>query len=171
MGEDTGITVFCDGSRGGRREGRTASDRLIMLGRAASRARQPGSLRAKESSMPRASRVVTSEDPPADTSGSGTPMTGNSPMTAPMLMMAWPMSQAMIPAEAIRHEAVLRPRDEPVAGPGEHAEEDEDQERAGQPQLLTDDGEDEVVVGLREPLHFSLEAPRPTPHQPPSARA
>ena len=39
--------------------------------------------------MPRASSVVTSADPPAETSGSGTPMTGSSPMTAPMLMIAW----------------------------------------------------------------------------------
>ncbi len=106
--------------------------------------------------MPRASSVVTSEEPPADTSGSGTPMTGKSPMTAPMLMMAWPMSQAMMPAEATRTKRSWVRADEPVAGPGQHAEEDEDHERARQPELLADDGEDEVVVGLGKPLPLLL---------------
>ena len=32
--------------------------------------------------------VVIREEPPEDTSGSGTPMTGSRPMTAPMLTIA-----------------------------------------------------------------------------------
>ena len=43
-----------------------------------------------------------SEEPPDDTSGSGTPMTGSRPMTAPMLMTAWTRIQVMMPAAAMR---------------------------------------------------------------------
>ena len=143
------------------RDGSTASDRRSMLGRASSRALQPGSLRAKESRMPRASRVVTSEDPPAETSGSGTPMTGKSPMTAPMLMMACPMQPRHDAGARDAHEAVLGAADEAEAGPGQHGEEREDHQRARQAELLADDGEDEVVVGLGEPLPLLLGGAEP----------
>ena len=33
--------------------------------------------------------VITSDDPPKEMKGSGIPVTGSSPMTAPMLMTAW----------------------------------------------------------------------------------
>ena len=46
--------------------------------------------------------LVMRDDPPDDTSGSGTPMTGSRPMTAPMLMSACTMIQVMIPAVAMR---------------------------------------------------------------------
>ena len=52
--------------------------------------------------MPRPNSVVTRADPPADTSGSGTPMTGRAPMTEPMLMIAWTRIQTMTPALAMR---------------------------------------------------------------------
>ena len=52
--------------------------------------------------MPRANMLVMSEDPPEDTSGSGTPMTGSRPMTAPMLMRACTRIQVMMPAVAMR---------------------------------------------------------------------
>jgi hypothetical protein len=38
--------------------------------------------------MPMAIIVVISDDPPLETSGSGTPVTGSSPRTTPMLSMA-----------------------------------------------------------------------------------
>jgi hypothetical protein len=49
-----------------------------------------------------ASIVVTSAEPPADTKGSGTPMTGSSPMTAPMLIAACSRIQPSTPPVAIR---------------------------------------------------------------------
>jgi len=52
--------------------------------------------------MPRATIEVISAEPPEDTSGSGTPMTGSIPMTAPTLTSIWPSSQAIAPAVAIR---------------------------------------------------------------------
>lgn len=52
--------------------------------------------------MPIATRVVTKAEPPAETNGSGTPMTGSNPMTAPMLIIAWKRIQAIAPAAAIR---------------------------------------------------------------------
>jgi hypothetical protein len=52
--------------------------------------------------MPRANIVVMRAEPPEETSGSGTPMTGSRLMTAPMLMTAWMMIHVMIPAVATR---------------------------------------------------------------------
>ncbi len=71
-------------------------------GRAARISAAPGSVRANDTNIPMASRVVTRAEPPAETSGSGTPMTGRRPMTAPMLIIAWPRIQAIAPAAAIR---------------------------------------------------------------------
>ena len=48
--------------------------------------------------MPAASIVNTSADPPNDTNGSGTPDTGSSPTTPPMLTAAWATTQTVIPA-------------------------------------------------------------------------
>ncbi len=52
-------------------------------------------------STPSAAIVMMSAEPPAETSGSGTPITGRSPMTTPMLMKAWPTIQHAIPAVVI----------------------------------------------------------------------
>ena len=92
--------------------------------------------------------VVISEEPPEDTSGSGTPMTGSRPMTDPMLTMAWMTIHAMIPAETIRTNVVRGPGHQPEAGKGEQAEQPQDDEGAQQAELLADDGEDEVGVRL-----------------------
>ena len=45
-----------------------------------------------------AAMVTTSEEPPKETNGSGTPVTGSMPMTAPMLMTACPTIHAVMPA-------------------------------------------------------------------------
>ena len=52
--------------------------------------------------MPSANIVVMSEEPPDETRGSGTPMTGRRLMTAPMLMTAWTTIHVMMPAVATR---------------------------------------------------------------------
>jgi hypothetical protein len=41
-------------------------------------------------------RVTTSDVPPAEISGSWTPVTGRSPTTYPMFMVAWPISHTVI---------------------------------------------------------------------------
>ena len=48
--------------------------------------------------MPTAAKLMTRLEPPADTNGSGIPVTGISPTTTPMLMNAWRQIQAVMPA-------------------------------------------------------------------------
>jgi len=48
--------------------------------------------------MPTAAKLMTSDDPPAETNGSGIPVTGMRPTTTPMLMNAWMQIHAVIPA-------------------------------------------------------------------------
>ena len=48
-------------------------------------------------SMPAASIVITSEEPPKEMNGSGMPVTGSTPSTAPMFKMASAEIQAMSP--------------------------------------------------------------------------
>ncbi|OGO59032.1 MAG: hypothetical protein A2V85_01315 [Chloroflexi bacterium RBG_16_72_14] len=48
--------------------------------------------------MPTAAKLMISEDPPADTKGSGMPVTGISPTTTAMLTNAWMQIQQVIPA-------------------------------------------------------------------------
>ena len=47
--------------------------------------------------MPTAAKLMISDEPPADTKGSGMPVTGTSPTTTPMLMNAWRQIQAVMP--------------------------------------------------------------------------
>src|SRR6185312_13576662 len=69
---------------------------------AASASLAPGSRLANDISMPSATIVTISDDRPDDTSGSGTPVMGSSPSTAPMLTSAWATIQAVAPAAASR---------------------------------------------------------------------
>jgi len=48
----------------------------------------PGSRRANDMSIPSPTIVTVTDDSPWDTSGSGTPVIGNKPMTAPMFTTA-----------------------------------------------------------------------------------
>jgi hypothetical protein len=52
--------------------------------------------------MPSATRVTSNDVPPADTSGSGTPVIGSTPITAPMLITAWATIQTVTAAAASR---------------------------------------------------------------------
>jgi len=52
--------------------------------------------------MPIAAMVASSDDRPAEISGSGTPVIGSSPTTAQMLTSAWTRIQAVAPAAASR---------------------------------------------------------------------
>src|SRR5262249_28333685 len=62
----------------------------------------PGSRLANAISIPSAIIVVTRDERPAETSGSGTPVIGISPITAPMFTIAWPTIQMVAPAAARR---------------------------------------------------------------------
>ena len=51
-----------------------------------------------ERSSPIAANNTTMAEPPCETSGSGTPVTGRSESTTPMLIIAWPQIQTTIPS-------------------------------------------------------------------------
>src|SRR5207244_1380151 len=55
--------------------------------------------RATLARTPAPNMAMTSDDPPNETNGRGTPVTGSSPTTAPMLITACPTSQAVTPAD------------------------------------------------------------------------
>ncbi|GMA26387.1 hypothetical protein GCM10025864_41460 [Luteimicrobium album] len=74
--------------------------RRATEGRAARASAVPGSVRASDSRMPIATSVVTSALPPAEMSGSGTPMTGMTPITTPTFTRACPTIQQPIAAAA-----------------------------------------------------------------------
>ena len=52
--------------------------------------------------MPTAASVTTRALPPSEMNGSGTPVIGSRPITPPMLITAWPTSQAVTAAAASR---------------------------------------------------------------------
>ncbi len=87
-------------------------------------------------SIPAPNMAMTSEDPPNETNGRGTPVTGRRPTTAPMLMTAWPTSQAVTPAAT---RAAYRRR-RPAGDPGTD-------QRQGQKQA----GEDQPADEARSP--------------------
>src|SRR5262249_14991580 len=68
--------------------------------RAARACLAPGSRLANDSSMPKTISVGINADPPYDTSGSGIPVMGRTPITAPMLTMACTASHAVALAAA-----------------------------------------------------------------------
>ena len=104
--------------------------------------------------------------------GAGTPMTGSMPITAPMLIRAWPMIQAMTPPVAIRTNGVVAAHDQPVAGPGQDA-----RRARARPARRPGPSSSPMIAKMKSLWasgsqdHFSRLAPSPTPHQPPSARA
>src|SRR5262249_47214304 len=78
--------------------------------RAARACRAPGSLFANDRSIPSATKVGTSADPPYETSGNGIPVIGNTLITAPMLTTACTTSHEVAPAAARRMNGSLTRR-------------------------------------------------------------
>ena len=72
----------------------------------------PRPWRAMFTRMPAPASWSTSADPPNDTNGSGTPVTGSTPTTAPMLITAWPTTHTVAPAasNAPNRSGARRPR-------------------------------------------------------------
>ena len=114
--------------------------------------------------MPAATMVMTSEDPPKEMNGSGIPVTGSSPITAPTLMKVSAAIQATsptpsrVPKRSGARAAARRPNQHSATSRAEH------RHRADDAELLADHREDEVGVGVgqRPPLD-SRPLPRPSP--------
>ena len=123
------------------------------------------------SSSPAAVMVTNSELPPAEKNGSVKPVTGIIPVTPPTLMMVCTTSQTTMPPASRLCEAVVRRQRDLHAGVGQHQEAAEHRDDTDQPELLGDDGEDEVAVGERqESPSLRLAAGRhPRPPEPPCA--
>ena len=109
-----------------------------------------GSVLASDSSIPIANMVSIRDEPPKEISGSGIPVIGSSPTTAPMLISACPTSQAVMAAATSRPNGIGRALRDPDAAVGQHAEQHDDQQRADQAELLADDRQDEVGVRVRQ---------------------
>ena len=62
----------------------------------------PGSCRANDMSIPSPTMVTSTDDSPWETRGSGTPVMGNTPMTAPMFTTAWATIQVVMAAASSR---------------------------------------------------------------------
>ena len=121
---------------------------------AASRTASPW--RATLTRMPAAAIVMTSDDPPKEMNGSGIPVTGSTPTTAPTLMRVSAPTQATSP----RASSAPKRSGDCVAArmpePHEAAEEREHQDGTDDAELLADDREDEVGVrvGQEAPLRL-----------------
>ena len=79
--------------------------------------------------------------------GSGSPLVGSAPVTTPRFTRVWVASIMVEPEGQVGAEGVGRPQADAQAAPDQEGEERDDHRGARQPQLLADDGEDEVGVG------------------------
>ena len=135
---------------------RAARCRRGRAGRRAALASASGSERANESSTPEATSTDSSDVPPCDMNGSGTPSTGKTRSTTPMLMSAWPTIQTVMRARDDAHERVVGLADDVEGADGEQREQREDDGAADQAELLADDREDVVVRGGGKPVVLLL---------------
>src|SRR6185437_4461973 len=131
----------------------------------------PGSRRANDMSIPSPTIVTSTDDRPLDTRGSGTPVIGVAPMTAPMLITAWPTIQAVIAADSRRlnvsgaRRATLRPA---KARPPYSAVTHNVPTRPSSSPMIA---KMKSLVDSGSQPHFSRLAPRPTPKMPPEPSA
>ena len=112
-------------------------------------------------STPAAAMVITSDEPPKEMNGSGIPVTGSTPTTAPMLISVSAADPGHEPEREQRAEAVGRLRGRPDPEPHEAAEEDEHQSGPDDAELLADDREDEVGVRVGQEAPLCLPAAEP----------
>ena len=134
------------------------------VGRAAPRCSQR---RATLTRMPAAIMRITSDEPPADRNGSGTPETGQHRGDHPDVEHRRADHPRRDARGEQRTETVGRAHRDAVAHDGEHREEPDDHERAEQAELLADDREDEVGLRGGRNCHFARPLPSPTPVTPP----
>ncbi len=112
--------------------------------------RSGGVCRATFARIPAPIIVITSDEPPADRNGSVMPDTGSMPMTAPRLITAWPTIHAVTPAANEHAERIGRAAGDAEADETERREQREHQDASDETELLADDREDEVGVGVGE---------------------
>ena len=120
--------------------------RVVAAGRPAWRADR--SCSAMFIRMPMAARVITSDEPPKEMNGRGMPVTGSTPITAPMLMIAWLVIQVVTPTATRQPKRSGARTGGPVAVPGQGEEQAHDADGADQAELLPHHREDEVGVGV-----------------------
>ncbi len=121
--------------------------------------------------MPSATMVTTSDEPPLETSGNGTPITGRTPMTTPMLISAWPSTHTMTPVVAMTtngSSARCATRTMPTASATSSSRTDR---VPGSPSSSPTMAKMKSLCASGSHAHFSRLAPRPRPHQPPEASA
>ena len=105
-------------------------------------------------------------EPPAEISGSGTPSTGSSPSTTAMFTSAWPTTHTMTAPVTILANGSFAPRRIRAKAIGHDHEQREHHDRTDEPELLADDREDEVVVGLGQPVPLRFRVAQPDAEQP-----
>jgi hypothetical protein len=121
--------------------------------------------------MPSAINVTSKDDRPAETSGSGTPVMGRTPITAPMLIAACTTTQAVMAVaprrqnmsgtrRAIRSPAKASP-------PYRKVTHNVPTSPSSSPMMA----KIKSVVDSGTQPHFPPLAPRPTPNQPPEPTA
>ena len=91
---------------------------------------------------------ANSDDPPYDTNGSGTPVTGMMPRHMPMFWKVWKPNQHAMPGRGHPAEHVGRGGSDRQRPPDHQAQQGDHQAGAEQAELLTRDGEHEVGVLL-----------------------
>ena len=113
--------------------------------------------------------VMQSELPPKLTNGSVTPVYGSELVTAPMLMIACQRILAVSPSASSRpngsgaRRAIRRPRQPITISSSDH------RQRADQPELLADDRQDRVGVGVRQVVRLLAAHPEADAGQPAGA--
>ena len=113
------------------------------------------------SSTPAENMVIRSAEPPKEMNGSGSPLVGSAPMTTPRFTSVWVASISGEPEREVAAEGIRRAQADAQPPPDEQREERDDADGADQPQLLADDGEDEVGVGLGQVEELLLRLPEP----------
>jgi hypothetical protein len=113
-------------------------------------------VRATFSSKPPAAIMTSSDDPPNETNGNVRPVSGIMPTTPPMLMRACVNTHAVtppassMPKRSLARNATCTPRRP------EGDEQPAHREHADEAELLGEDGEDEVGVGLGQEAPLEL---------------
>ena len=98
------------------------------------------------------------DDPPYETSGRGTPVTGMMPRHIPMFWKVWKANQQAMPAAATRPNMSSACMEMCSARHSTHREEQDQHAGADQAELLAGDGEDEVGVLLGHEARTGLRA-------------
>src|SRR5581483_4693161 len=96
------MTAGAAAGEDGERCGRHLSLRFGRAARAHAHRGDPGAFRATFNRMPAAAIVASNEEPPKEMNGSGTPVIGSTPMTAPMFTNACTQNHDVMPTASIR---------------------------------------------------------------------